>query len=147
MKAVIQRVTQSRVTVDGQETGAIGEGLMVLLGVSQDDAESDADWMADKISGLRIFEDGHGKMNRSLVDVNGRMLVVSQFTLVGDCRKGRRPSFIRAAPPDKAEALFNRFVQNVRQMGIIAETGQFGAAMEVSLVNDGPVTLIVSSPK
>ena len=146
MKAVVQRVTQSRVTVENQETGAIGNGVMVLLGVAEEDTAADADWMADKIVGLRIFEDDHGKMNRSLSDVNGNMLVVSQFTLLGDCRKGRRPSFIKAAPPDKAEALYHRFVQRVGEKGIGVETGRFGAAMEVSLVNDGPVTLIISSP-
>jgi D-aminoacyl-tRNA deacylase len=147
MKAVVQRVTQSRVTVDGQEIGGIGMGLMVLLGVAQDDGEADADWLVDKIVGLRIFEDGHGKMNRAITDVNGQILVVSQFTLLGDCRKGRRPSFVKAAAPDKAEALYNRFVQNIRDKGIGVETGRFGAAMKVALVNDGPVTLIVTSPK
>ncbi len=146
MKAVIQRVTQSRVIVDDQEIGAIGKGLLVLLGVAQDDGEADADWLADKIAGLRIFEDDHGKMNRSVADVNGRMLVVSQFTLLGDSRKGRRPSFVKAAPPDKAKALYRRFVQRVTENGIGVETGRFGAAMKVSLINDGPVTLIISSP-
>ncbi|MEJ2156406.1 MAG: D-aminoacyl-tRNA deacylase [Desulfobacteraceae bacterium] len=146
MKAVIQRVTQSRVMVDDQEIGAIGKGLLVLLGVAQDDGEADADWLADKIVGLRIFEDDHGKMNRAVADVNGRMLVVSQFTLLGDSRKGRRPSFVKAAPPDKAKALYRRFVQRVTENGIGVETGRFGAAMKVSLVNDGPVTLIISSP-
>jgi len=146
MKAVVQRVTQSRVTVAGQETGVIGQGLMVLLGVAQEDTSADAEWLAEKIVGLRIFEDDHGKMNRSLSEVNGRMLVVSQFTLLGDCRKGRRPSFIKAAPPDRAEALYHHFVQHVGEKGIGVETGQFGAAMEVSLVNDGPVTLIITSP-
>jgi len=147
MKAVVQRVTQSHVSVDGQQIGVIGRGLMVLLGVAQDDGEADADWLVDKIVGLRIFEDGHGKMNRAITDVNGRILVVSQFTLLGDCRKGRRPSFVKAAAPDKAEALYDRFVQNIRDKGIGVETGRFGAAMKVALVNDGPVTLIVSSPK
>ncbi len=147
MKAVVQRVTQSRVTVDGRETGAIGKGLMVLLGVARDDSTSDADWLADKIAGLRIFEDDDGKMNRCLADVNGSMLVVSQFTLMGDCRKGRRPSFIDAAPPEKAMALYRHFVGRIGAKGVRVETGQFGAAMEVSLINDGPVTLILSSPK
>jgi D-tyrosyl-tRNA(Tyr) deacylase len=147
MKAVIQRVSQCRVTVKGEEIGAIGTGLLVLLGVAQNDAGADADWLADKIVGLRIFEDRHGKMNRSIADVNGRMLVVSQFTLLGDSRKGRRPSFVKAAPPDKAEALYRRFVQRVGQRGIGVETGRFGAAMKVSLINDGPVTLIISSPQ
>lgn len=147
MKAVIQRVTQCHVTAEGQEIGAIGMGLLVLLGVAQNDAGADADWLADKIVGLRIFEDRHGKMNRSIADVNGRMLVVSQFTLLGDSRKGRRPSFVKAAPPDKAEALYRRFVQRVGERGIGVETGRFGAAMKVSLINDGPVTLIISSPQ
>jgi D-aminoacyl-tRNA deacylase len=147
MKAVIQRVTQSRVTVEDQEVGAIGIGLMVLLGVAQNDEIADADWLADKIVCLRIFEDDQGKMNRSVADVDGRILVVSQFTLLGDCRKGRRPSFVQAAPPDKAKALYSRFVQRIRERGISVETGRFGAAMKVALVNDGPVTLIVSSPE
>jgi D-tyrosyl-tRNA(Tyr) deacylase len=147
MKAVVQRVTQSRVTVEDQQIGVIGRGMMVLLGVAQDDGEADADWLVDKIVGLRIFEDDHGKMNRAITDVNGRILVVSQFTLLGDCRKGRRPSFVKAAAPDKAEALYNRFVQKIRDKGIGVETGRFGAAMKVALVNDGPVTLILSSPE
>ena len=147
MKAVVQRVTRSRVTVDGLETGSIGKGVTVLLGVAHEDAPSDADWLVKKIAGMRIFEDDRGKMNRSLSDVGGAMLVVSQFTLLGDCRKGRRPSFIKAAPPDKAKALYHHFVQRAEELGIVVETGRFGAAMEVSLVNDGPVTLIVSSPR
>jgi D-tyrosyl-tRNA(Tyr) deacylase len=147
MKAVVQRVTQSRVTVEDQQIGVIGRGMMVLLGVAQDDGEADADWLVDKIVGLRIFEDDHGKMNRAITDVNGQILVVSQFTLLGDCRKGRRPSFVKAAAPDKAEALYNRFVQKIRDKGISVETGRFGAAMKVALVNDGPVTLILSSPE
>ena len=147
MKAVVQRVTQSRVTVEDQQIGVIGTGMMVLLGVAQDDGEADADWLVDKIVGLRIFEDDHGKMNRAITDVNGQILVVSQFTLLGDCRKGRRPSFVKAAAPDKAEALYNRFVQKIRDKGIGVETGRFGAAMKVALVNDGPVTLILSSPE
>jgi D-tyrosyl-tRNA(Tyr) deacylase len=147
MIAVVQRVTQSRVTVEDQQIGVIGRGMMVLLGVAQDDGEADADWLVDKIVGLRIFEDDHGKMNRAITDVNGQILVVSQFTLLGDCRKGRRPSFVKAAAPDKAEALYNRFVQKIRDKGIGVETGRFGAAMKVALVNDGPVTLILSSPE
>lgn len=146
MQAVVQRVTQSSVTVEGKEVGAIGTGLMVLLGVAREDTGKEADWLADKIVHLRIFEDHKGKMNRSLMDVNGGMLVVSQFTLLGDCRKGRRPSFIDAAPPDMAETLYYQFVQRVRRAGIKVATGKFKAAMQVSLVNDGPVTLIVSSP-
>lgn len=146
MQAVVQRVTQSSVTVADQVVGTIGKGLVVLLGVSRDDTPKAADWLAEKIIHLRIFEDDLGKMNRSLLDINGEMLVVSQFTLLGDCRKGRRPSYVKAAPPDKAEILYHHFIRNVSQSGIEAATGQFRAAMHVSLVNDGPVTLIVSSP-
>lgn len=146
MQAVVQRVIQSSVTVDGNEVGAIGKGIVVLLGVAHDDTEKAADWLADKVVHLRIFEDAEGKMNRSLIDVAGSLLVVSQFTLLGDCRKGRRPSFINAAPPDKARNLYHRFVECVRQMGIDTATGKFGADMQVALVNDGPVTLIISTP-
>lgn len=146
MKAVIQRVTQSSVSVDQQNIGAIGAGVMVLLGVAREDSEKDADWLVEKIANLRIFEDDSGKMNRSLLDTGGSMLVVSQFTLYGDCRKGRRPSFAHAAPPEKAEALYNYFVAKAGQMGIEVATGQFRAMMQVSLINDGPVTLIVETP-
>jgi D-aminoacyl-tRNA deacylase len=145
MLAVVQRVSKSSVTVNGSVKGSIGRGLMVLLGVETDDTEVDADYLAKKITGLRIFNDEAGKMNRSLVDSAGRMLVVSQFTLMGDCRKGRRPSFIRAAPPEQGERLYKRFVETVRGLDVVVETGVFGAMMEVSLVNDGPVTLIVES--
>ena len=146
MQAVVQRVIQSSVTVDGNEVGAIGKGLVVLLGVAHDDTEKAADWLADKIAHLRIFEDAEGKMNRSLMDVAGSLLVVSQFTLLGDCRKGRRPSFINAAPPDKARSLYHRFIEYFRRMGIDTANGKFGADMQVALINDGPVTLIISSP-
>ncbi len=145
MKAVIQRVTQSSVMVDNQKIGAIDRGLTVLLGVAHADSEEDAKYLAAKIAHLRIFEDDQGKLNRSLLDVKGSMLVVSQFTLLGDCRKGRRPSFINAAPPDKAEALYGYFVEQVRALNIEVATGQFRAMMQVALVNDGPVTLIVES--
>lgn len=145
MRAVVQRVTQSAVTVDGEQVGAIGPGLMILLGVSRDDLDADADDLAKKIAHLRIFEDEDGKMNRSLVETGGAMLVVSQFTLLGDCRKGRRPSFVAAAPPQKAEALYKRFTDQVRAMGIDVSTGKFRAMMQVSLINDGPVTLIVET--
>lgn len=145
MKAVVQRVTQSSVTVDGQQIGAIKHGLMVLLGVAQHDTEVDARYLADKIVHLRIFEDHQGKMNRSLVEAGGSMLVVSQFTLLGDCRKGRRPSFVSAAPPDKAEKLYTFFADCVRELGIEVAMGQFRAMMQVALVNDGPVTLLVES--
>ena len=145
MRAVVQRVTQSAVTVNGEEIGAIGPGVMVLLAVAANDSETQADWLVAKIVNLRIFEDENGKMNRSLFDVGGSMLVVSQFTLLGDCRKGRRPSFVEAAAPDKAQALYAYFVDQARQRGILTATGRFGAMMQVSLVNDGPVTLIVES--
>lgn len=145
MRAVIQRVKKSAVTVDGRLVGDIGSGLLVLLGVAADDQPSDARFLADKIAGLRIFEDAAGKMNRSLVDVEGEMLVVSQFTLYGDCRKGRRPSFTTAAPPDVAEALYKAFIGYVRQSGVNVKTGVFGAMMDVSLINDGPVTLILDT--
>jgi D-tyrosyl-tRNA(Tyr) deacylase len=146
MKAVVQRVTQSDVMVDGQQIGAIGNGLLVLLGVGHDDTEKQAQWLAEKIINLRIFEDQNGKMNRSLQDTGGSMLAVSQFTLLGDCRKGRRPSFVAAASPDLAEMLYERFVSLVKQTGIDVATGKFGAMMQVSLVNDGPVTLILNTP-
>jgi len=145
MRAVVQRVKESSVSVNNEMTGEIGKGLMVLLGVSETDNSDDADFLADKIVNLRIFEDDNRKMNRSLLDTGGEMLVVSQFTLLGDCRKGRRPSFIQAAGPDKAIDLYKRFVNRVRQKGINVATGKFQAMMEVSLINDGPVTLIVES--
>lgn len=145
MRAVIQRVKESIVSVDGREVGRIGRGMLVLLGVHRQDADADAKDLARKISHLRIFEDAGGKMNRSLLDTGGEMLVVSQFTLYADCRKGRRPSFVEAAPPALAERLYNCFVGRVRQEGIVVETGQFRAMMAVSLVNDGPVTFILDS--
>ncbi|MBW2020559.1 MAG: D-tyrosyl-tRNA(Tyr) deacylase [Deltaproteobacteria bacterium] len=145
MRAVVQRVTGSEVRVRDQTVGQIGRGLLVLLGISRSDGEKDADYLADKIAHLRIFEDDAGKMNRSLIDTGGEMLVVSQFTLLGDCRKGRRPSFVEAAPPEKAEKLYAYFVHRVKSKGISVATGQFQAMMAVSLVNDGPVTLIVES--
>ncbi len=130
----------------GEGVGRIGAGLVVLLGVARDDTPRDADYLAAKIAHLRIFEDENGKMNRSLVDCDGAMLVISQFTLLGDCRKGRRPSFVNAAPPDKGEALYTHFVAATRRLKIPVETGRFGADMAVALVNDGPVTLVVDSP-
>jgi len=145
MRAVVQRVSESSVTVDGEVVGSIGPGLMVLLGVTHEDTEKEADYLADKIINLRIFSDDAGKMNRSLLDTEGEMLVVSQFTLYGDCRKGRRPSFIQAAGPDKGNALYEYFVKKVRDNGVATATGRFGAMMDVSLINDGPVTLIVES--
>jgi D-tyrosyl-tRNA(Tyr) deacylase len=145
MRAVIQRVKQSLVTVENQTVGRIGNGLLVFLGVAKQDGDRDADYLADKIANLRVFEDENGKMNRSLLETSGEMLVVSQFTLLGDCRKGRRPSFINAAGPDEANALYERFVSLVRQKGISVQTGQFQTMMAVSLINDGPVTLILES--
>ena len=145
MRAVIQRVESSEVTVAGECVGRIGAGLMVLLGVAWDDTPRDADYLATKVAHLRIFEDRNGKMNRSLVDSGGAMLVVSQFTLLGDCRKGRRPSFVNAAPPDKGQALYTHFVTAIRRLEIPVETGRFGANMAVALVNDGPVTLVIDS--
>ncbi len=145
MRAVVQRVTESSVTVEGQVVGAIGPGLLVLLGVAQDDTGQDADYLAEKIVQLRIFEDDAGKMNRSLLESGGALLVVSQFTLLGDCRKGRRPSFASAAPPETAETLYQRFAAQVRAKGVTVATGQFRAMMKVALINDGPVTLIVES--
>ena len=145
MRAVIQRVRESSVSVDDREVGRIGHGMLVLLGVHRQDTDAGARELARKISHLRIFEDAVGKMNRSLLDTGREMLVVSQFTLYGDCRKGRRPSFVEAAPPALAERLYNCFVNRARQEGIVVETGRFRAMMAVSLVNDGPVTLILDS--
>ncbi|MEE8552389.1 MAG: D-aminoacyl-tRNA deacylase [Desulfobacterales bacterium] len=145
MRAVTQRVKESSVSVNNEIIGKIGSGLMVLLGVAETDMAEDADYLADKIVNLRIFEDENHKMNRSLLDIGGEMLVVSQFTLLADCRKGRRPSFVHAAGPNKANELYERFVEQVRQKGVNVATGRFRAMMDVSLINDGPVTLIVES--
>ncbi len=145
MRAVVQRVKKSSVNVDNQIIGRIDKGLLVLLGVSKGDTPSDADYLANKIVNLRIFEDDDAKMNRSLLSIGGKMLVVSQFTLLGDCRKGRRPSFAAAASPQKAAELYEYFVQQVRRLGIAVETGRFQAIMEVTLINDGPVTLVLES--
>ncbi|MBX3436183.1 MAG: D-tyrosyl-tRNA(Tyr) deacylase [Planctomycetaceae bacterium] len=147
MRAVVQRVSSASVTVDGEVVGAIGQGLCVLLGVAADDTHADVDYTANKVIGLRIFPDDDGKMNRSLAEIGGAMLVVSQFTLYGDARKGRRPSFIAAAPPERADELYRTFVAAVREQGIAVETGRFQAKMDVALVNDGPVTLLVDSHK
>ncbi|KPK23995.1 MAG: D-tyrosyl-tRNA(Tyr) deacylase [Nitrospira bacterium SG8_3] len=145
MRAVIQRVTASDVQVDHEIVGRIGSGLLVLLGISRSDEEEDADYLADKVVHLRIFEDDEGKMNRSLLETRGEVMVVSQFTLLGDCRKGRRPSFVEAAPPERAEQLYEYFVHQLRFKGMTVSTGRFQAKMAVSLVNDGPVTLILES--
>lgn len=147
MIAVVQRVLESSVRVGDQIVGQIDAGLTVLLGVDQQDTIEDARFLAEKIAHLRIFEDEKGKMNRSVLDTGGAVLVVSQFTLLGDCRKGRRPSFVTAAPPEQAEKLYLAFAQQVRQFGIQTATGEFRAMMKVSLINDGPVTLIVESRK
>jgi D-tyrosyl-tRNA(Tyr) deacylase len=141
MRALIQRVTEGRVTSDDTVLGAIGRGLVVLLGVGHADVPADADWLADRVVDLRIFADADGKTNLSLTDVGGAVLVVSQFTLYADARKGRRPSFTDAAPPDLAVPLYERFVTRLRERGLQVETGRFGADMQVGLVNDGPVTL------
>lgn len=147
MRAVVQRVHESSVTVDGRITGRIGKGLLVLLGVSETDAEQDADYLAEKILGLRCFTDDASKFNLSVRDVGGSVLAVSQFTLFGDCRKGKRPSFTEAARPELAIPLYERFVERVRALGIEVQTGEFGAHMDVHLVNDGPVTLMLDSKK
>jgi D-aminoacyl-tRNA deacylase len=147
MRACVQRVSQAQVTVAGDVIGRIDRGLLVLLGVAVGDTDDDARQMAQKITELRVFEDDAGKMNRSLVEAGGAMLVVSQFTLLGYCRKGRRPSFTDAAPPEDAERLYQLFVAAVRELGIQVETGRFRQHMDVSLTNDGPVTLLLDSRK
>ena len=147
MRAVVQRVTGASVAVDGTEIGSCGRGVLILLGISPEDTPAEARWLADKVTNLRIFPDDEGKMNRSLLDIGGQALVVSQFTLYGDARKGRRPSFIRAAEGPEAEALYEKAVSNLRALGITCGTGKFGAMMDVSLVNDGPVTILLDSEK
>lgn len=145
MKAVVQRVSRAKVTVDGETTGEIAGGLLILLGVGKDDMEADADHLADKIANLRIFDDRDGKMNCSLVDIAGELLVVSQFTLYADTRKGRRPSYIGAASPDDANRLYEYFVEQCGKYATKVETGRFQAMMDVELVNDGPVTIILDT--
>ncbi|RNC64965.1 MAG: D-tyrosyl-tRNA(Tyr) deacylase [Desulfuromonadales bacterium] len=147
MKAVIQRVSEARVVVDGEVVGAIGRGILVLLGVEKGDEERDAAWLTEKIAGLRIFEDEAGKMNLSVREVEGAILAVSQFTLAGNCAKGRRPSFDTAAPPDEGKRLYDRFVELMRENNLPVETGIFQADMKVTLTNDGPVTFILESPR
>jgi len=147
MRACVQRVSEASVTVAGEIVGRIDRGLVVLLGVTHDDDEKAARYLADKIVDLRIFEDDEGKMNRALADVGGAMLVVSQFTLLGDCRKGRRPSFVQAARPQQAQQLYETFVAAVHTRGIEVATGVFREMMQVALVNDGPVTMLLDSNK
>lgn len=147
MRAVVQRVSRAKVTVENEVVGEIGPGLTVLLGISEEDSQDDASYLAEKLVTLRIFPDDEGKMNRSLIDIGGSMLVVSQFTLFGDCRKGRRPSFIKAARPELADSLYRIFVVEVQGHGVETATGRFQTHMVVELVNDGPVTLLVDSKK
>ncbi len=147
MRAVIQRVSRARVTVNGWTAGEIGIGLLVLLGVGQADTEADATYLAEKIAGLRIFEDQDGKMSRSVIDVGGSVLTVSQFTLYGDVRRGKRPSFDAAAPADPAKRLYEFFVERIRSAGLRCETGRFQEMMQVELVNEGPVTILLDSQK
>lgn len=147
MRIVVQRCSKGSVTVDGQITGEIGKGFVLLVGVTHEDTTEDADWLVDKVLNLRVFEDEAGKMNHSLLDVGGALLSVSQFTLYGDCRKGRRPNFMAAARPDEAKTLYEYFNDKARSQGVTVETGVFGAMMDVALVNDGPVTLLLDSKR
>jgi len=147
MRAVVQRVSRAKVTVNDWTAGEIGLGLLVLLGVGQTDTEADAIYLAEKIAGLRIFEDSDGKMNRSVLDAGGSVLAVSQFTLYGDVRRGKRPSFDAAAPPDPARRLYEFFVEQIRAAGVRCETGRFQEMMQVELVNEGPVTILLDSSK
>ena len=146
MRAVIQRVDRARVVVDGKEISSIGKGILALVAIAREDVRADLEWVARKIAELRIFDDAGGKLNLSLKDVDGELLIVSQFTLYGDCRKGRRPSYSDAAPPDQAQALYDDFVRIARQWVVGAQSGQFQAVMQVELLNSGPVTLIIESP-
>jgi D-tyrosyl-tRNA(Tyr) deacylase len=147
VRAVVQRVSRARVRVAGEVTGEIARGLLVLLGVSREDGEADVRLLADKVAGLRVFEDGAGKMNLAVAEVTGGVLVVSQFTLLGDARKGNRPSFTEAAPPEVANALYERFCALLREKGLPVGTGMFRASMEVELVNEGPVTILLDSKR
>lgn len=147
MRAAVQRVKRASVKVDDETTGEIGHGLLVLLGVAQEDVEADADYLAEKVAGLRIFEDHAGKMNLSVVEAGGAVLAVSQFTLFGDVRRGKRPSFDAAARPEGARALYEYFVERIRALGLRCETGRFQAMMDVELVNTGPVTILLDSKK
>jgi D-aminoacyl-tRNA deacylase len=147
MRAVVQRVSRAKVTVNDWVAGEIGMGLLVLLGIGQGDTEADARYLAEKIAGLRIFEDQEGKMNRNVIDVGGSVLAVSQFTLYGDVRRGKRPSFDEAAPPEPARRLYEFFVERIRSAGLRCETGRFQEMMQVELVNEGPVTILLDSQK
>jgi len=147
MRAVVQRVKEAWVTVEGQVISRIGRGLLILLGVQKDDEAKDVSWLAGKIANLRVFEDQAGKLNLSVQEIGGEILVVSNFTICGDCRKGRRPSFDKAAPPEKAEALYEDFCKALEELGLTVKRGQFRAYMQVGLVNDGPVTLLLDSKK
>ena len=147
MRAVVQRVSRAQVTVDGEVVGKIGAGLLLLLGISKTDTQGDADYISEKILGLRIFQDRDDKINLSLADIGGAVLAVSQFTLYGDVRRGRRPSFDEAAPPELARELYEYFVREIRQAGFVCETGRFQAMMQVELVNDGPVTILLDSTR
>ncbi len=147
MRAVVQRTVASKVTVEGRVVGSIGQGLMVLLGIKKGDTEDEADYLMEKISQLRIFADPQGKMNLSVQDIGGEVLLISQFTLYGDARKGRRPSFTEAGPPEEAEPLFDYCIENLRSKGIKVETGEFGADMKVDICNDGPCTILLDSAR
>jgi len=145
MRAVVQRVKYASVTAEGKLLGKIGQGFLVLLGITHSDAEADADWLAAKINSLRVFEDAEGKMNLGLTEIGGEVLVISQFTLYGDCVKGRRPGFTEAARPETAIPLYERYIRRSRETGVHTECGEFGADMKVELLNDGPVTLIIDT--
>ncbi len=145
MRLIIQRITEGRVIIEGAVAGTVGPGLCVFLGIAKGDSKEDAAYLAEKVAELRIFEDNAGKMNLSLVEVSGEVLVVSEFTLYGDCTKGRRPSFSQAAPPQEAEALYNYFIRRLKDLGLKVATGKFQAKMEVKTINDGPVTFILDS--
>lgn len=147
MRAVVQRVSKASVTVDGKEVSSIGRGLVILLGVAKGDSEEDTDWLASKIAHLRTFPDADGKMNLSLMETGGEVLVVSQFTLLADCLRGRRPGFDKAAKPETANALYERFVRKLKDIGLSVATGEFAAKMMVELVNDGPVTFVIESKR